>query len=138
MAYHIKKLERGYDICIDIFGADHMDAYPDVLEVIKQLGYDDNKIKVLIHQFISIIQDGKPVKMSTRKANFITLEQLIDETNKDVVRYFFIMRNMNSHLNFDLGLAKEKSEKNPVFYIQYAHARIMNIKKNIDFITQFR
>ena len=133
MAYHIKKLERGYDICIDIFGADHMDAYPDVLEVIKQLGYDDNKIKVLIHQFISIIQDGKPVKMSTRKANFITLDQLIDETNKDVVRYFFIMRNMNSHLNFDLGLAKEKSEKNPVFYIQYAHARIMNIKKNIDF-----
>ena len=133
MAYHIKKIERGYDLCIDIFGADHMDAYPDVLEVVSQLGYDHNKIKVLIHQFISIIKDGKPVKMSTRKANYITLDELIEETSKDVVRYFFIMRNINSHLNFDLDIAKEKSEKNPVFYIQYAYARILNIKNNVDF-----
>ena len=127
MAYHINKLERNYDLCIDIFGSDHMDAYPDVLEVVNQLGYDKNKIKVLIHQFISILKDGKQVKMSTRKATFNTLEDLIDQVGSDVVRYFFIMRGMNSHLNFDLEIAKEKSEKNPIFYIQYAHARIKAI-----------
>ncbi len=133
MAYHITKMERGYDLCVDIFGADHMDAYPDVLAVLKELEYDDEKIIVLIHQFISIIKDGETVKMSTRKGNFITLDELINEVGIDVTRYFFIMRNINSHLNFDLDIAKEKSEKNPVFYIQYAHARIMNIKKNVDF-----
>ena len=132
MAYHITKFERGYDYCIDIFGADHMDAYPDVLEVINQLGFDAKKVNVLIHQFISILKNGKPIKMSTRQANFITLDELVSDVGKDVVRYFFIMRNMNSHLNFDLELAKEKSDKNPVFYIQYAHARICNIINKLD------
>ena len=127
MAYHIDKLERSYDLCIDIFGSDHMDAYPDVLEVVHQLGYDKSKIKVLIHQFISILKDGKQVKMSTRKATFNTLDDLINQVGSDVVRYFFIMRGVNSHLNFDLEIAKEKSEKNPIFYIQYAHARIKTI-----------
>ena len=84
---------------------------------------------VLIHQFISILKDGKPVKMSTRAANYITLDELSSDVGPDVLRYFFIMRNMNSHLNFDLKLAKEKSEENPVFYIQYANARISNILK---------
>ena len=135
IAYHITKYERNYDLCIDIFGADHMDAYPDVIEALNQLGHDKNKIKVLIHQFISILKDGKPIKMSTRAANFITLNELTEEVGIDALRYFFIMRNMNSHLNFDLKLAKEKSEDNPVFYIQYANARISNILKkasNID------
>ena len=134
MAYHINKLDRKYDLCIDIFGADHMDAYPDVLEVVKQLDYDQNRIKVLIHQFISILKNNKQVKMSTRKATYITLDELIDEVGSDVVRYFFIMRSLNSHLNFDLDIAKEKSEKNPVFYIQYAYARIMTIltKNDLD------
>ena len=127
IAYHVTKFERGYDLCVDIFGADHMDAYPDVLAAINQLGYNDKNIKVLIHQFVSIIKDGDVVKMSTRKGNFITLDQLIDDVGKDVVRYFFIMRSMNSHLNFDLELAKERSENNPVYYIQYAHARISTI-----------
>ena len=127
MAYHINKLDREYDLCVDIFGADHMDAYPDVLEVVKQLDYDQSRIKVLIHQFISILKNNKQVKMSTRKATYITLDELIDEVGSDVVRYFFIMRSLNSHLNFDLDIAKEKSEKNPVFYIQYAYARIMTI-----------
>jgi len=132
MAYHINKLERGYDLCVDIFGADHMDAYPDVLEVVKQLGYDESKINVLIHQFISILKNGNQVKMSTRKATYITLDELIDEVGADVVRYFFIMRSINSHLNFDLDIAKEKSEKNPIFYIQYAYARIMTILEKND------
>ena len=134
MAYHINKLDREYDLCVDIFGADHMDAYPDVLEVVKQLDYDQSRIKVLIHQFISILKNNKQVKMSTRKATYITLDELIDEVGSDVVRYFFIMRSLNSHLNFDLDIAKEKSEKNPVYYIQYAHARICAIlnKNNIN------
>ena len=134
MAYHVTKFERNYDIIIDIFGADHMDAYPDILAVLNELGHDINKIKVLIHQFVSIIKDGSPVKMSTRKANFITLDELINEVGVDAVRYFFIMRSMNSHLNFDLNIAKEKSDKNPVYYIQYAHARICTIinKTEID------
>ena len=133
MAYHINKIERAYDLCIDIFGADHMDAYPDVIEVVKQLGYDQSKIKVLIHQFISILKNGKQIKMSTRKATFITLDELINEVGIDVVRYFFIMRNINSHLNFDLEVAKEKSEKNPIYYIQYAYARIMTIQTFVDY-----
>ncbi len=133
IAYHETKFERGYDLCVDIFGADHMDAYPDVLAAIEQLGHNKNNIKVIIHQFISILEDNEIVKMSTRKGNFITLEKLIDDVGIDVVRYFFIMRSINSHLNFDLKLAKEKSEKNPIFYIQYAHARICTILDEVSF-----
>ena len=127
VAYHIDKFERGYDLLIDIFGSDHGDTYPDIIAALNYLGYDVAKLKVLIHQFVTIIEDGKVVKMSTRKANYITLEELIDEVGVDAVRYFFIMRGLNSHLNFDLKLAKEKSEENPVFYVQYAHARICSI-----------
>jgi arginyl-tRNA synthetase len=127
MAYHKTKLDRGFDLCIDVFGADHIDTYPDVLAVIDQIGYDSNKIKVLIHQFVTIMQNGEQVKMSTRKANFVTLDELIDEVGADVVRYFFIMRGMSTHLNFDLDLAKDHSDNNPVFYLQYAHARMVNI-----------
>ena len=134
MAYHATKFDRGYQISVDIFGADHMDAYPDILAVLNQLGYDSDKVKVLIHQFISILKNGKPIKMSTREANFITLNDLIDDVGSDVVRYFFVMRNINSHLNFDLKIAKEKSENNPVYYIQYCHARISNLLNKSNFL----
>ena len=127
MAYHKTKLDRGFDLCIDIFGADHIDTYPDVIAVIDNLGYDSKKIKVLIHQFVTIMKDGEQVKMSTRKANFVRLDELIKEVGADVVRYFFIMRGMSTHLNFDLDLAKDQSDNNPVFYLQYAHARMVNI-----------
>jgi len=127
MAYHRTKFERNYDKIIDIFGADHMDAYPDVMEVMNQLNYDTNKMKVLIHQFVTITENNKPIKMSTRKANFTTLEELCEEVGADVVRYFFIMRNINTHLNFELKIAKEQSDVNPIFYLQYAHARICTI-----------
>tara|TARA_B110000467_G_scaffold116107_1_gene106756 strand:+ start:1422 stop:3053 length:1632 start_codon:yes stop_codon:yes gene_type:complete len=129
IAYHKNKFSRNYDLIVDVFGADHMDAYPDVMVAIDNLGFDSEKVKVLIHQFVTIMRDGKPVKMSTRKANFVTLDELIDEVGADVVRFFFIMRGMNSHLNFDLGLAKKQSDENPVFYLQYAHARVCNIIK---------
>ena len=130
IAYHINKVERGFDFIIDIFGSDHVDTYPDVLAAVSALGYNTDHFKVLIHQFVTLLKDGQKVKMSTRKANFVTLKELIDDVGVDVVRYFFIMRSMNSHLNFDLDLATDQSEKNPVFYLQYAHARICNIIKH--------
>ena len=132
IAYHKNKYDRGYDLMVDVFGADHMDAYPDVLSAIKSLGCKEEKVRVLIHQFVTILKDGSPIKMSTRKANFISLDNLIDEVSADVTRFFFIMRSMNSHLNFDLDIAKEESDINPVFYIQYAHARCCNIIKKYD------
>ncbi|MBI67031.1 MAG: arginine--tRNA ligase [Candidatus Marinimicrobia bacterium] len=126
-AYHQHKLDRSFDLIVDIFGADHADAYPDVLAALNALDVNTDTIKVLIHQFVTLLKSGEKVKMSTRKANFVTLDELINEVGGDVVRYFFIMRSMNSHLNFDLDLATDQSEKNPVFYLQYAHARICNI-----------
>ena len=129
IAYHKNKFERNYNIIVDVFGADHLDAYPDVLGACEALGYDSSKVRVLVHQFVTVQENGKPIKMSTRKANFISLDDLIDEVGSDVVKYFFAMRGMNSHLNFDLGLAKDESDQNPVFYIQYAYARAINILK---------
>lgn len=126
-AYHVEKIKRGFDLVIDIFGSDHIATYPDVLAAVKALGYDADKIKVLINQFVTLTEGGEKVKMSTRKANFVTLDELMDEVGVDVTRYFFLMRNMSSHLNFDLKLAKTQSDENPVFYIQYAHARICSI-----------
>ena len=140
IAYHRDKFDRNFDVIIDVFGADHMDAYPDVIAAIKSLDYDSDKIKVLIHQFVTVLKNGEPVKMSTRKANFISLDSLIDEVGADVTRFFFIMRSMNTHLNFDLDLAKEQSDANPVFYIQYAHARCCNMLRrfqgNLDSIDE--
>ena len=130
IAYHRNKLERDFNLIIDIFGADHMGTYPDILAALNALDYDTENIRVLIHQFVTLIKGGKKVKMSTRTADFITLEKLTKEIGPDVVRYFFIMRGMNSHLNFDLDLAADQSEKNPVYYLQYAHARICNIIKH--------
>jgi len=129
IAYHKTKYDRGYELVIDIFGADHIATYPDVLAGIRALGFDEKKIHVLIHQFVTLFEGDEKVKMSTRKANFITLDELTDRVGEDVTRYFFIMRSMNSHLNFDLSLATDESDENPVFYIQYAHARICNIQK---------
>lgn len=131
IAYHIEKIKRGYDLLVDLFGSDHNATYPDVMAGIKALGYDSAKVKVLIHQFVTILDDGEVVKMSTRKANFITLDELTDEVGKDVVRYFFNMRNITSHMVFDLAVAKKQSDENPVFYLQYAHARISSIMREV-------
>ena len=128
-AYHRDKINRGFDLIIDIFGADHADTYPDVLLALEALGLKTDHIRVLLYQFVTLLRNGKKIKMSTRKANFITMDELVNEVSADVVRYFFIMRGMNSHLNFDMDLAADQSEKNPVFYLQYAHARICNIIK---------
>lgn len=132
IAYHANKLDRGYDLCIDIFGADHIDTYPDVLSGIKALGYDTSKVDVVVYQFVTIVKEGKPFKMSTRKANFVTLDELMDEVGSDVTRFFFLMRSPNTHLEFDIAQAKEAGEKNPVFYLQYAHARIHSILRKVE------
>ncbi len=126
-AYHQDKVKRGFDLIIDVFGADHTDAYPDVILALEALGHKTGHIKVLIYQFVTLLRGGEKIKMSTRKANFVTLDELVDEVGIDVVRYFFVMRSMNAHLDFDLDLAADQSDKNPVFYLQYAHARICNI-----------
>ena len=126
-AYHKDKIKRGYDVIVDVFGADHTDTYPDVLSALGALGLKTEHIKILIYQFVTLVKNGEKVKMSTRKADFITLDDLVNELSVDVIRYFFIMRSMNTHLDFDLNLAKDQSDKNPVFYLQYAYARICNI-----------
>lgn len=130
IAYHVQKLEQNYDQIIDIFGADHHATYPDVVSALKVMGYDTSKIKVLLHQFVTLVRKNEKIKMSTRKGNFITLDELIDIAGSDVVRYFFIMRNMDSHLNFDIELAQKETDENPVYYLQYAHARISNVIKH--------
>ncbi|NBC03025.1 MAG: arginine--tRNA ligase [Bacteroidetes bacterium] len=137
IAYHSNKLDRGFELCIDVFGADHIDTYPDVLSGIDVLGYDKEKVEVLVYQFVTLVKDGKPFKMSTRKANFVTLDELMDEVGEDVTRFFFLMRSPNTHLEFDITTAKETGEKNPVFYLQYAHARIQSILRKIDEIAEF-
>jgi arginyl-tRNA synthetase len=127
IAYHTTKFERGFDRMIDVFGADHHAAYPDVLNALGALGYDQDRVEVVLYQFVTLVRGGEPVKMSTRRANYVTLDDLIDEVGADVTRFFFLMRSPDTHLNFDLELAQEASDKNPVFYLQYAHARICSI-----------
>lgn len=132
IAYHAHKLDRGYDVCVDIFGADHIATYPDVLSGLDVLGYDPKRIDVLVYQFVTIVMEGKPFKMSTRKANFVTLDELMDEVGSDVTRFFFLMRSPGTHLEFDIAQAKESGEKNPVFYLQYAYARIRSIMRKVE------
>jgi len=127
IAYHIDKFKRGFDLLVDVFGADHIATYPDVIAGLKALGYDAEKIQVLIYQFVTLSENGKQIKMSKRTGKSYTLDELIEEVGADVVRFFFIMRSISTHLDFDLAIAREQSEKNPVFYLQYAHARICSV-----------
>ncbi len=132
IAYHADKLGRAFDKVIDIFGADHIATFPDVINGVKLLGYNTSVIDVVIYQFVTLVRGGQPVKMSTRKANYVTLDELIDEVGADVARFFFLMRSPTTHLEFDLDLAREASEKNPVFYLQYAHARICSVVRKVE------
>jgi len=138
IAYHVDKLKRNYDIIIDILGADHHASFPDVVAAVGALGYDNNKIQVLLHQFVTLTKGGKKIKMSTRKANYVTLDELNSEVGRDVLRFFFLMRSISSHLNFEIDLAKKESDENPVYYVQYAFARISSLirlanEKNVNF-----
>ncbi len=127
IAYHNDKLTRGYDRVIDIWGPDHHGYIARLSGAVQALGYEKEKFKVLLAQQVNLIMDGEAVKMSKRLGNFSTMRELIEEVGVDVSRYFFIMRSLDSHLDFDLSLAKKNSSENPVFYLQYAHARICSI-----------
>jgi len=127
IAYHVTKFERDFEMIVNVFGADHIDEYPDVLEALRILGYDTSRIKIAINQFVTTTVDGQTLKMSTRKGNADLLDDLIDDVGADATRLFFIMRGKDSHLNFDVDLAKKQSKENPVFYLQYAHARICSL-----------
>lgn len=127
IAYHREKLRRGFDRIINVLGADHAAEAPDVLAGLRALGYDPKPIEVVFYQFVTLTRGGQQVRMSTRRANFVTMDELLDEVGPDVARYFFLLRSASSHIEFDLDLAKEQSEKNPVYYVQYAHARICSI-----------
>jgi arginyl-tRNA synthetase len=127
IAYHKNKLERGFDLLINIWGPDHHGHVIPTRAGLEALGYPGSSLEVLLLQFLSLMSSGERVKMSKRAGEFVTMDDLIDEVGSDAARYFLLMRNIESHLEFDLGLAKEHSQANPVYYIQYAHARISSI-----------
>jgi len=130
IAYHVEKIRRGYDLMVTILGADHVEEYPDVLAGLQALGYRTDNVRVVFHQFVTLVRGGEQVRMSTRKGHFVTLDELIDEVGADAVRYFMLARSPDSHMEFDLDLAVEQSERNPVYYVQYAHARIASILRH--------
>jgi arginyl-tRNA synthetase len=132
IAYHINKIKRGYDLILDIFGSDHVDTYKEVVYGVKSLGYDWNKIKVIIHQMVTFKMGRESVKMSKRNDTSYDLDDLINDIGADATQFFFVMRGANTHLDFDIQLAKDRSEKNPVYYLQYAYARICGILRNAE------
>jgi arginyl-tRNA synthetase len=132
IAYHREKFRRDFDWLIDIFGSDHIATVPDVLSGVEALGYDPKKVTVVLHQFVTLTRDGKQVKMSTRKANFVTVDELLDEVGVDPVRFFFMQRKADSQMEFDLALATKESQENPVYYVQYAHARLCSILRQAE------
>lgn len=132
IVYHQNKYQRGFDKVIDIWGADHHGYIKRMKAAAQALGYPEGFLDVLIVQFVTLIKDGKEVGMSTRGGEFVTLRDLIREVGKDVARYFFLMRSYDSHTEFDLDVAKSQSMENPVYYIQYAYARICSIIKKAE------
>lgn len=130
IAYHVDKFRRGYKLVIDVFGADHIATVHDVRAALEMLGYDVSGLTVLMYQMITFLEGGEPTKLSKRSGKALELDDLIDELGADVVRFFFIMRGINTQLEFDLDLAREQSEKNPVFYLQYAHARTAGVLRH--------
>ncbi|OME74054.1 arginine--tRNA ligase [Paenibacillus sp. FSL A5-0031] len=127
IAYHMDKYGRGFDQMINIWGADHHGYIPRVKAAMEALGNDPKKLTVLIAQMVSLFQNGEKMKMSKRTGKAVTMQDLMDEVGIDAIRYFFSMRSMDSHLDFDMDLAISTSNENPVFYVQYAHARICSI-----------
>jgi arginyl-tRNA synthetase len=132
IAYHIDKLARGFDLIVDVFGADHIAEHEGVIAAVRALGHDTKPVRAIIYQFVTLTRGGEKVKMSTRKATYVTLDELIEDVGADVVRFFFLFRKHDSHLDFDLDLAKRQAPENPVFYVQYAHARLASIFREAD------
>lgn len=127
IAYHKNKLDRGFELLIDIWGADHHGYIPRMKAAIEALGRDREDLQVILIQLVNLVRGGKQVSMSTRAGEFVTLAQVIDEVGVDAARFIFLSRKSDSHLDFDLDLAKQKTMENPVYYCQYAHARICSV-----------
>ncbi len=127
IAYHQNKLGRKFDLIVDVLGADHIAEHQEVAAALRGLGFDTSSIRPVIYQFVTLTRHGEQVKMSTRRAEYVTLDELLDEVGSDAARFFFLSRKSDSHLEFDLELAKKRSTDNPVYYVQYAHARIMSL-----------
>jgi arginyl-tRNA synthetase len=127
IAYHQNKFSRGFEMIIDIWGADHHGYMPRLWAGIQALGHDKNELKIILVQLVNLLRGGVPVAMSTRSGEFVTLREVLEEVGKDAARYNFLMRRSDSHLDFDLEIAKKQSNENPVYYVQYAHARICSI-----------
>ncbi len=127
IAYHRDKLQRGYDLLIDVWGADHHGYIPRMQAVMQAYGYPKERLQVVLVQLVKLLRAGVEVKMSKRTGEFITMREVIDEVGADAARFFFLMRDSKTHLEFDLELAKQQSSDNPVYYVQYAHARIASL-----------
>ena len=137
IAYHKNKFDRGYEKLVDIWGSDHHGYVPRVKAGLEALGYEPDQIRVMLVQFVNLIRDGKKISMSTRSGEFVTLRDVLDEVGTDAARFFFLTKRSDSHLDFDLDLAKRQSRDNPVYYVQYVHARIAGIfriakERNVD------
>ncbi|MBA1331848.1 arginine--tRNA ligase, partial [Candidatus Endoriftia persephone str. Guaymas] len=129
IAYHMDKLERGFERVIDIWGADHHGYVPRVKAAMQAVGNDPSKLDVLLVQFAILYRGGEKAQMSTRSGEFVTLRELRKEVGTDAARFFYVMRKCEQHLDFDLDLAKSQSSDNPVYYVQYAHARVCSVLK---------
>jgi arginyl-tRNA synthetase len=127
IAYHQNKLARGFDVCVNVLGADHYTQYQVVQHGLRALGLDASRVHVIIVQLVALLRGGEVVRMSSRAGNFETLDDLIDQTSPDAVRYMLLARSSDTHLNFDLDLAVKQSNENPVYYVQYAHVRCAGI-----------
>ncbi len=131
IAYHITKFERGFDLLVNLWGADHHGYIPRMKASMKALGKNPDQLEVDIIQMVRLVENGEEVKMSKRTGNAVTLRELCDEVGVDAVRYFFVQRALDTHLDFDLSLARKQSNDNPVYYAQYAHARICSILRQV-------
>ncbi|MGQ9812723.1 MAG: arginine--tRNA ligase [Dissulfurimicrobium sp.] len=132
MAYHRHKLERNYDLLVDIWGADHHGYVPRIKAAVMALGYPEDRLKVLLVQFVNLIEEGETISMSTRSGEFVTLREVLDEVGRDAARFMFLTRKSDSQLDFDLALARKQGQENPVYYVQYAHARLSSILKKAE------
>ncbi|HFE37560.1 MAG TPA: arginine--tRNA ligase, partial [Gammaproteobacteria bacterium] len=132
IAYHLNKLERGFDTCIDVWGADHHGYVPRVKASIEAMGELPSRLQILLVQFAILYRNGQKLQMSTRSGEFVTLRELREDVGNDAARFFYVMRKCEQHLDFDLDLAKSKSNENPVYYIQYAHARISSVFRELN------
>ncbi|MCM8800461.1 MAG: arginine--tRNA ligase [Candidatus Omnitrophica bacterium] len=132
LAYHQDKYRRGFSWLINLWGPDHHGYINRLKAGVEALGKDPNSLSIIIIQLATLFKDGKPVEMSTRKGQYVTLREVMDEVGRDASRFFFLMRRTSSHLDFDLDAAKKQSPENPVYYIQYAHARICSILRQPD------